>query len=353
MNLDPVFDVCYATFTGKAALNLERKGCSNTSTLHKFLYKARQNKNTGIYYFVPKTTYEVANEKYKLIVVDEISMVTQEMWELLLSHKIHILALGDIAQLPAIGTTNEIVDKPHIVLTEIMRQEEDSEIIQIATLARQHQPIPFMKGSNVQVLHRNEYNDAMLDWADMTICATNRTRSQLNEIARKRKWGEDFKEPRVGDKIVCLHNEWDKVTELGDTLVNGMVGTLTDNLILQPFPPRLKKHSKFFALGNFLPDFREDEAKKGTFRNLSMDYKLLLQGEPTVTDKNFREFRNSVHPIPFDYAYAMSCHKCQGSEYNKVLVVEEGFPFNEEQHWQWLYTAATRAIDKLVIIRNY
>ena len=344
-------EVCYATFTGKAALNLQRKGCASACTLHSLLYNARQNKSTGVYYFSPKP-YGALRE-HKLIVVDEISMVTQEMWELLLSHKIHILALGDIAQLPAIGTKNAILDKPHIVLTEIMRQEEDSEIIQIATLARTHQPIPFMKGKNVMVLHKDEYNDAMLDWADMTICATNKTRARLNTRARERIWGDGTIEPQAGDRIVCLHNEWDKVTDLGDALVNGMVGTLVDDMVTYDLPPKVRKYSQKMGMINFLPDFREDEPKLGTFRNLFVDHKLLTEGVPTVTDKNFREFRNVTHLIPFDYGYAMSCHKCQGSEYNKVLVIEEGFPYSEEEHWQWLYTAATRAIDKLVIVRNF
>ena len=52
----------------------------------------------------------------KLIVVDEASMVSQEMFELLLSHKTHIIFLGDNFQLPAIGVSANIVNKPHAVL---------------------------------------------------------------------------------------------------------------------------------------------------------------------------------------------------------------------------------------------
>jgi exodeoxyribonuclease-5 len=56
-------------------------------------------------------------------------------------------------------------------------------------------------------------------------------------------------------------------------------------------------------------------------------------------------------PREFAYGYAITCHKAQGSEWEKVLVIEETFPFNKEEHARWLYTAITRAQDKCVLIR--
>ena len=57
-------------------------------------------------------------------------------------------------------------------------------------------------------------------------------------------------------------------------------------------------------------------------------------------------------PKDFLYAYAITVHKAQGSEWDKVLVYEENFPFNKIEHARWLYTAATRAAEKLVILRD-
>ena len=85
-------DVCYITFTGKAASVLQQKGCQNTKTAHKLLYYAQFNKETGKYKFVPRKALE---ERYKLIIVDEVSMLPKCMWELLLTHKIPVIALGD------------------------------------------------------------------------------------------------------------------------------------------------------------------------------------------------------------------------------------------------------------------
>ena len=57
-------------------------------------------------------------------------------------------------------------------------------------------------------------------------------------------------------------------------------------------------------------------------------------------------------PFEFTYGYAITTHKAQGSEWDKVLVIEERFPFNKEEHARWLYTACTRAAEKLILIRK-
>ena len=56
-------------------------------------------------------------------------------------------------------------------------------------------------------------------------------------------------------------------------------------------------------------------------------------------------------PKEFTYAYAITTHKAQGSEWSKVLVMEESFPFDKQEHARWLYTACTRAAEKLVLVR--
>ena len=86
------WEVVYVTYTGKAAQVLAQKGCPNAKTLHKLLYRSSFNEKTGKYTNSPRMRLE---HNYKLIVVDEISMVPQYLWELLLSHHIPVIALGD------------------------------------------------------------------------------------------------------------------------------------------------------------------------------------------------------------------------------------------------------------------
>lgn len=90
LNLSPE-EVCYVAFTGKAATVLQQKGCPNATTAHKLIYEAVP-KPDGTFFFKFKKELE---EDYKCIVVDEISMLPAKMWELLLSYRIYILALGD------------------------------------------------------------------------------------------------------------------------------------------------------------------------------------------------------------------------------------------------------------------
>lgn len=90
LNLRPE-DVAYVTFTGKAASVLRHKGCPNAMTAHKLLYYSKRLPS-GKYIFKPRPILE---GNYSLIVVDEISMLPNDLWELLLSHKKHVIALGD------------------------------------------------------------------------------------------------------------------------------------------------------------------------------------------------------------------------------------------------------------------
>lgn len=91
LNLNLEDDVAYISYTGKASEVLRSKGCPNAMTAHKLLYNAKQMPD-GRYVYTPRLTLE---KKYKIIVVDEVSMLPIDMWEKLLSHKIHVLAAGD------------------------------------------------------------------------------------------------------------------------------------------------------------------------------------------------------------------------------------------------------------------
>ena len=91
LNLESENDVAYVAFTGKAATVLAQKGCPNATTAHKLMFFSKQGAD-GKYYHFPKKTLDGS---YKIIIVDEVSMLPKSMWDLLLGYKIHVLALGD------------------------------------------------------------------------------------------------------------------------------------------------------------------------------------------------------------------------------------------------------------------
>jgi exodeoxyribonuclease-5 len=286
-------------------------------------------------------------------VVDEISMLPKEMWELLLSHDIHVIALGDPGQLPPIGEPNGVLDKPHIFLDEIMRQAQESEIIRLTMDIRAGKPLELYKGNEVQIVSPGDLVTGMYTWADQVIVATNTTRRRVNNIMREMIHNVDSTEPIVGDKVICLRNYWDTINEAGDCLVNGSIGYIKELKVEPSFHPYMNYNlSANFLTENYTDLDVESSLLDPMFYNLNMDYKLLTEGEPTVNKDNFRKFPPALRPLEYDYGYAITCWKSQGSEYDKVLLFEEGFPFSREDHIKYLYTGATRAAEKLVIIKK-
>jgi exodeoxyribonuclease-5 len=100
-----------------------------------------------------------------------------------------------------------------------------------------------------------------------------------------------------------------------------------------------------------IANFNVDE---DLFASVEMDYNAFFTKKPTLNSRQeYLLKRKKIEPpYHFDYAYAITCHKAQGSEWDKVLVFEEWYPNTEEEHRRWLYTAVTRAKEKLVIVRK-
>lgn len=121
-----------------------------------------------------------------------------------------------------------------------------------------------------------------------------------------------------------------------------MIGTI-DDVIIRRNP--YFDHSCFI---NFTP---ESTTFPFGFKDVHIDYKLITEGKESVTKENFSKIPRSMRPEKFDYGYAITCHKSQGSEYNKVLLIEE--ILRPDMHARWLYTGITRAKEKLTLVLNH
>ena len=340
-------DVAYITFTGKAASVLRHKGCPNAMTAHRLLYYSKRMPN-GRFIFSPRKTFE---KPYKLIVVDEISMLPNDLWMLLLSHNKHIIALGDPFQIPPIDKKqdNHILERPHIFLDEIMRQAKESEIIRLTMDIRDYKSPEYFKGDEIQILRPEEVVDGMFTWADQIICATNKKRFEITDYMRKAAGRGP--EPEEGDKIICCRNQWDILDTTGENaLVNGTIGYLGEfSAELQTYP-----------IYNFpqVPILRSEvfTLEDGIFLDVCLDYTALKEGKPFLKPEQAyqiykRAELKAFEPVEFNYGYAITGHRAQGSQWDKVLVFEERFPFEKEEHARWLYTSCTRAAEKLVLVR--
>lgn len=333
-------DVAYVAYTGKASLVLKEKGCPNATTAHKLLYKAIPKDNGEFIYRIKRPL----DHQYKLIVVDEVSMLPQEMWDLLLSHHIYVLALGDPGQLPPVRGANTVLDNPHVFLDEVMRQALDSEIIRLSMDIRNGKPLTKLDGSDVKIIDPADMVEGMYTWADIIICGKNDTRFKVNDRMRKYIWKTDNPTPLLGDKVICNHNDWKTCSVIGEQpLVNGLIGEICSFEQISLSVSHVGS-VELYNCGLVLEDGIDGYAP------LRMDAKLFLTHEEVITKQNFKYLKN-LGIKPFEYAYAITCHKSQGSEYNKVLVLEENWPGQE--HKRWLYTAVTRAAKKLVLVRNF
>ena len=347
LGVDPAQDVCFSAFTGKAVQVLAKKGNKNTKTLHKLLYDSFPRPDGT---FIRKPKIDLG---YHVVVVDEVSMAPKSLMDLLFTHGCYVICLGDPYQLPPINSNedNHLLDHPHIFLDEIMRQAAESEIIQLTMKIRNQEEIDHFIGNEVQVLNNNELNTGMLQWADQILCATNKTRLNLNQQVRALNGVEGNALPQAGEKLICLRNYWGLLSEDGNDLINGTIGFLKNNFQTNFFLPRW--------IGGQVLDVTQTDFETDTgdlYMGLEMDTHMILTGDKCMDSRlayRLSKNPNTQHlvPLEFVFGYAITCHKSQGSEWDKVLVIEEGFPFDKEEHSRWLYTACTRAAEKLVLVR--
>ena len=340
--------VAYATYTGKAAEVLRKKGNPNAMTLHRLLYDSIPRQGGG-FIRIPKKQLD-----YDIVVVDEVSMVPKTMVDMLLAHRVYILFLGDPGQLPQIDKkeAHNLLDRPHVFLDEVMRQAAESEIIQLTMKIRNGENIPFMHGKEVIVVPKTELVTGHLTWADIIICATNKTRHNMNRQKRELLGYSGILQ--TGERIIIKRNYWEDCDEDGNALVNGTVGTVANPYeSFVRIPSYVKNDRRDLPLIGCI--FTPDGGK--SFDTFEIDKDYLLKEEPCVDWRvsyqlgKLRPKIGDILPKQATYGYALTCHAAQGSEFDKVLVIEESFPFDKTEHQRWLYTAATRAAKKLVLVR--
>lgn len=324
----PFRKIAYIAYTGKAASVLARKGNPGATTAHRLLYHTEELED-GTYIHTPRASPE---KDLKLIVVDEVSMLEKEQWNILMRWKIPVICLGDPAQLPPIHEDNGVLEHPHVFLDEVMRQAQDSEIIRLSMDVREGKYLKMHKGKDVWVIPSEDVSDKLLLTSDIVLCGKNATRRGLNRRMRQAIWKDKYTdEPMNGDKCICLKNYWNE-----GNLTNGTIGTLeyVDTYNTKQFKPKM------------IADFVSEE--EGRFEELHMDYQLFTKGMPTVNAENYKKYPKEIRPMEFDYANCITVHKSQGSEYDRVVVFNEYL--GDRDYWRrWAYTAITRSKDKLVI----
>ncbi len=354
--------VLFAAYTGKAAHVMRKKGCPGASTIHSLIYHAKNKCREHFDALQEKIDALTDEEKpvpmelrraYKeekanvsrpsfslkfdsaligadLLILDECSMVDAYIAKDLFSFDVPILVLGDPAQLPPVRRAGFFTaQEPSFMLTDVHRHALDSGVYRLATAVREGRRITEGdKGDGCIILRQKDLDDERLMGADQILVGKNVTRRKVNTRMRRvhGRWNRDNEHadlPWKGDKLVCLRNNH----EFG--LLNGSLWTATE--VSQREPDTVKmKIAEEDAEGYSL----EVSAHGAIFAGESLDHIPFYQRK----DKE-----------EFDYGYALTTHKAQGSQWEHVLILDESEVFRSQRR-KWLYTAVTRAADKVEVV---
>lgn len=324
--------VVFLAFTGKAALQLRSKGCKNAVTVHKALYDVLPTPKQEIehlenilkiqyrpeieekirslkkprFSFMPKMQLMASS----LIIVDEYSMIGEKIFNDLIRTGKRILFVGDPAQLPPVKDTCPIAkEQPNAVLKQVQRQSLDNPILEAATNVRKGMFSLLKSNGNFQIKRKEDISIEELLKADQILCGLNKTRNEINEKIRSFKNFDDF--PHFGEKIIFSRNDYEK------GIFNGSIGFINE----------------------FYYEDEDENILSCTIDGQRFDNIEVLIGQ------NNDKFKQSI-----DYAYAITVHKSQGSEWDEVIIFDErvyGVDYK-----QWLYTAITRARHQCTLVRD-
>lgn len=297
-------------FTGKASSVMRNKGIKEATTIHSAIYMPYTYEEDGVMH----TEWILKNEselgQIDGFIVDEASMVSKEIHEDLISYGMPVIYVGDHGQLEPVGSKFNLMSDPMYKLEDVHRNA--GEIAHFAEHLRHGKPsTTFECGSKVQVVKSSAVEDRHLGMVDQIIVAFNRSRVSINEQVRKHL-NIEYTNIALGEKIICLRNN----RKLG--LFNGMQGVVT-------------KVSKSYDMFDFVANGQN---------YINIEYYSKQFGQ----EKNIFKFNQEENP--FDYAYAITCHKAQGDEFDSVIVMEQ--ICSEWDHRKWAYTAASRAKGSLL-----
>ena len=324
-------EVLFGAFTGKAAQVLREKGATNARTIHSMIYrpKVRDDDEEGddeAKDDSPEFTINRASpaSSARLIIIDECSMVDEGLGKDLLSFGAPILVLGDPGQLPPVSGGGFFTEaEPDVLLTDIHRQAKDNPIVRMASLVRAGERLEAGDYGASRVISKRELTTEDVEASDQVLVGINRTRARYNARLRELA-GFEGAEPVAGDRLVCLRNNAKK------GLLNGSLWNVTH--AAKPKGPAMTLLVK-----------SADETTKGTI-------KAKVLRDAFTGEANDIPWRIQRNYDAFDYGYALTVHKAQGSQWDDVVLFDESFAFKEHRE-RWLYTAITRAAERVTVVR--
>lgn len=389
--------------TGRAAKVLSHYTQAPAFTIHKKIYRQRVfSEDIGNF------SLDKNKHRHTIFIVDEASMISNTnsggntfgtgcLLDDLMSYvytdeqKCKLILIGDTAQLPPVGDDEspaleasyvagygvEVLER---TLTEVVRQEKKSGILYNATRLRQWMneenvysfPTIRLRFPDIETVRGNDLLDALDDSyrkvgmeESIVVCRSNKRANIFNEGIRKRILDKEEELSR-GDMLMVAKNNyfWGEGVDEMDFIANG------DIAVVQHIYKYTELYGFRFATVDLsFPDYDEVEIEARILldtlhsdtpaltaeQNRQLFY-AILEDYADIPTKPERYQKMKVDPfynaIQVKYAYAVTCHKAQGGQWKHVYV-DQGYITQEHlgvEYYRWLYTAFTRATEKLYLI---
>lgn len=394
--------------TGRAAKVFSNYSGRSAHTIHKCIYRQKSIVNNAVF------TLADNRWRNTLFIVDEASMIAaggssgfgsgalfDDLVEFVYSGDgCSLLLLGDTAQLPPVGEEispalscdyirSMLLNVVRVEMTQVMRQSDGSGILQNATMLREiisqgivgrFPQVRFEGFADVCRVSGDElieaiescYSEAGID-ETIILCRSNKRANVYNEGIRRRiLYRED--ELNRGDLLMVVKNNYYWLEELGkedksllekiDFIANGDVAEIVRvGGIEEMYGFRYADVTLSFidyddcemdvkimlnTLTSESPSLTRDENER-LFTAVWDDYPEIRSKRKRMEEMRKNPYYNALQ---VKYGYAITCHKAQGGQWRRVFI-DQGFVAADgydADYYRWLYTAFTRATEKLYLV---
>jgi len=342
-------EVLFIAYMGKAVSQMIKNGLP-AKTIHSACYTYEKefvrDEETGRLVFNDKgkplmrpafKLKDKIGKGIKLIVIDEGYMVPEQNAIDLLSFGIPTVVLGDPNQLPPVFGKPYFLKSPDVRLSHIMRQKEGDPIIYLSQEVLAHRNLVEGVYGKSSVITKRNLTRYQMEHSDIILTCTNRLRGQVNDLFRENFLGINHLEfPNYKEKIICRKNNWSKSVDGGIYLTNGTAG-FVDYVDKSTY--NTKRHTIDI---DFMPDFTTK-----IFKHLTVDLDG-LNSQPGNKDNLSYKIGSEL----FEYAYAITVHLSQGSQYQNVLFLDDYNTSDIEYSTALKYTAITRAREAITVCKH-
>lgn len=325
--------VAVMSYTGKSVTVLRSKGILGAMTIHSSIYDYRRDENNNLVSFI-KSDFQ-----YDWIIIDEYSMINEQLFSDIKALQVPIILFGDNYQLPPpSGIQNNLVSD--YTMHDIVRQK--GMLVKYSTEIRLHgyesvaahgwykdnddDELVIVTDLNSLSSVLNELKLHTLDY--QFLCYTNKTRFMYNNSIRT-QYVSNSTDPTKNDKLIATKNIW----------MEGIVNGYTYKV--------LQSDSCIYK------DYNVYKVKTLTFDGFVKDMYI---ESLRLSDPSIKHEKLPSDIIEMDYAYCMTVHKSQGSEWDNIIIIDDYPSFSKvndpESYNRWLYTAITRSRSIAILVRN-